>query len=123
VKDVHRTVLLMTKRQHSISSARTSLFTTDSNDTQALPIRTEIAHVKGHQDRHKQWDELDIRAQINVIADRQANDIYRKPPGRTGVFPTWVPPGTRAALFHRQQQVIKGIPAYIRDAEHTPAMK
>jgi hypothetical protein len=50
----------------------------------ALPVsRTEIAHVKGHQDRHKkQWDELlDICAQINgvVLADRQADAIYRSP--------------------------------------------
>jgi hypothetical protein len=60
-----------------------------------------------------------------VLADRQADNIYRKPPGRTGVIPTWVPfvPGTRAALFHRQQQVTKEISTYIRDVKHTPAMK
>jgi hypothetical protein len=88
----------------------------------ALPIRTEIVHVKGHQDQHKPWDELYIRAKIDVVADRQADAIYRKSPGRTGLFPTWVP-GTRAALFHGNKQVTKGIPDYIRDAIHTPKMK
>jgi hypothetical protein len=66
--------------------------------------------------------ELDRREQINVLADRQANAIYRKPQRQTGLFPSWIP-GTRAALFHGDQQVTKGIPAYIRDAAHTPAMK
>jgi hypothetical protein len=40
----------------------------------------------------------------------------------TCIFPTWIP-GTRAAPFHGEQKVTKGIPAYIRDADHTPAMK
>jgi hypothetical protein len=78
--------------------------------------------VKGHQDNKKSWDKLDMRAQINVLADRQADEIYRKSPGRTGLFPTWVP-GTGAALFHNDAQVTKGIPEYIRDAKHTPEMK
>jgi hypothetical protein len=38
-------------------------------------------------------------------------------------FPTWIPAGTRAALFHGERQVTKGIPAYIQDAAHTPALK
>jgi hypothetical protein len=38
------------------------------------------------------------------------------------MFPTWIP-GTRAALFHSEQQVTKGIPEYIRDAAHMPALK
>jgi hypothetical protein len=33
-----------------------------------LPIRTDIAHVKDHQDRTKLWHELDLRAKINVLA-------------------------------------------------------
>jgi hypothetical protein len=43
---------------------------------------------------------------------------------RTGLFPIWIP-GTRApALFHgEQEQVTKGIPEYIRDAAHMPALK
>jgi hypothetical protein len=68
------------------------------------------------------WQELDLCEKINVLADQQANAIYKKPQGRTGLFPTWIP-GTRAALFHGEQQVTKGIPDYIRDAAHTPALK
>jgi hypothetical protein len=67
-------------------------------------------------------DELDRRAKINVLADRQADAIYKKPTRRTGLFPSWIP-GTRAALFHGEQQVTKGTPSYIRDAAHTPVMK
>jgi hypothetical protein len=61
----------------------------------------DIAHVKGHKDRHKLWHELDIgEKEINVLADRQATAIYKKPLWLTGLFfPTWIP-GTRAALFH-----------------------
>ena len=87
-----------------------------------MPIRTDILHVHGHQDQHKLWHELDRREQINVLADRQANAIYRKPQRQTGQFPSWIP-GTRAALFHGDQQVTKGIPSYNRDAAHKPAMK
>jgi hypothetical protein len=79
--------------------------------------------------------ELDLRAKINVLADRQAGEIYfdqkrnlktpvnKKEPRKTGLFPTWIP-GTRAALFHGEQQVTKGIPStYIWDAAHMQAMK
>jgi hypothetical protein len=69
------------------------------------------------------WDELNRRAKINVLADRQEADaIYRIPARRTGLFLSWIP-GTRAALFHGEHQVTKGIPSYIWDAAHTPVMK
>ena len=121
VKDVHRiindqtpTFDLLSPDYDIMQAIRTTL--------KALPILTDIFHVKGHQDRHKEWDDLDIYAKINVLADQQAEAIYRKPPRRTGIFPTWVP-GTRAALFHGDMQVTKGIPQYIRDAKNTPEMK
>jgi hypothetical protein len=60
-----------------------------------------MAHVNGHQDRATMlWHELDFRAKINVLADSQVDDIYRKPPRRTGLFPSCWIPGIRAALFH-----------------------
>jgi hypothetical protein len=69
VKDVHRTINEQTLTYDLLSPAydilqaiRTILID--------LPIRTEIAHVCGHQDRHKLWHELDNREQINVVADR-----------------------------------------------------
>jgi hypothetical protein len=64
----------------------------------ALPILFEAFHVKGHQDCTKRWKELNAYTQINVLADGQADKIYQKDPGQTGIFPTWVT-GTRAALF------------------------
>jgi hypothetical protein len=88
----------------------------------ALPITTNIFHVKSHQDRQKPFAELTPDAQINVLADHQAEAIYTKRPHRTGLFPTWVP-GTRAALFHGQHQVTTRIPDYIRTAKHAPTMK
>jgi hypothetical protein len=69
------------------------------------------------------WHELDLRAKINVLADKQADEIYLKQPRRTGLFPTRIPGTPCAALFHGERQVTKGIPAYIRDAAHMPAMK
>jgi len=88
----------------------------------ALPIPVEIFHVKAHQDRDKHWSELDPCAQINILADRHADAIYRKHPDRTGLFPTWIP-GTRTALFHGDRQVTHDIPLYIREAKHTPDMR
>ena len=121
VKDVHRTINDQTPTFH--------LLNPDYDILQAirllietLPIKTEIFHVKSHQDKHKPFEELTFDAQINVLADRQAAAIYSKPLHRTGLFPTWVP-GTCAALFHGQHQVTKGIPDYIRIAKNAPEMK
>jgi hypothetical protein len=75
-----------------------------------LPIPVDIFHVRAHQDRDKHWSELDPCAQINVLADRQANAIHQKHPDQTGLFPTWVL-GTRAALFHGDRQVTHDIPS------------
>jgi hypothetical protein len=113
----------MPNRQLTTSSAPTTISFKQSalSSTSYLPIRMDISRVHGHQDRHKLWHELDRREQINVHADRQANAIYRKPQ-QTGLFPSWIP-CTRAALFHCDQQVTKGILSYIRDAAHMPAMK
>jgi hypothetical protein len=87
-----------------------------------LPIKVEIFHVKAHQDQDKHWSELDPYAQINILVDKQADAIYQKHPDQIGLFPTWVP-GTRAPLFHGDQQVTHNIPSYIREAKHTPEMR
>jgi hypothetical protein len=115
VKDVHRIINAQTPTNDLLSpdfdimqAIRTKLI--------ELPIRTDVAHVKGQEDRTKLWHELDLRAKT------QAGEIYQKEPRKTGLFPTWIP-GTRAALCHGEQQVTKGIPAYIWDAAHTPALK
>jgi hypothetical protein len=84
--------------------------------TVVLPISIAIFHVKGHQDEDKHWSEIDSCAQINILADRQANAIFRELPDHTGLFPTWVP-GTCTTLFHGdRQQVIHNIPTptYVR---------
>jgi hypothetical protein len=121
VNDVHRTTNDQTAT-FDLISPNFDILQAIRTTLNALPIQMEIEDVKGHQDRHKPWEELDARAQINVLADRQADAIYKTPPGRTGLIPTWVP-GTRAALFHGMQQVTRGIPTYIHDAKNTPEMK
>jgi hypothetical protein len=55
------------------------------------------------------------------LADEQAAKIYGKANNHNDLFPTWIP-GTQAALFHNDKQITKSIPAYIRDAKHTPEM-
>jgi hypothetical protein len=121
VKDVHRTINDQTPTFHLLSpdydilqAIRTLL--------KKLPITTNIIHVKSHQDLIKPFEELTYEAQINVLADRQAEAIYSKPIHRTGLFPSWVP-GTTAALFHGQHQITKSIPAHIRIAKNAPALK
>jgi hypothetical protein len=123
VKDVHRIITTTQETPtYDLLSPDFDILQAIHTKLTELPIPTDIAHIKGHQDRTKSWDELDLKAKINVLADRQANAIYKKPLWRTGLFPSWIP-GTRAALFHGKQQVTKGIPAYIQDAAHTPVMK
>jgi hypothetical protein len=121
VQDVHRTINEQTPT-YDLLSPDYDILQVIRTILIDLPIRTDIAHVCGHQDRHKLLHKLDNREQINVLADKQANAIYRKPQHQTGLFPSWIP-GTRAALFHSEQQVTKGIHSYIRDAAHMPAMK
>jgi hypothetical protein len=87
-----------------------------------LPIKVNIFHVKSHQDRLKPYDKLTPYAQINVLADHHADATHDAPPPTTGLFPTWIP-GTRAALFHGQQQVTKDITTYICTAKHAPFLK
>jgi hypothetical protein len=121
VKDVHHTITDQTPTFHLLSpdydilqAIRTLLHT--------LPIVTNIFHVKSHQDKIKSFEELTFEAQINVLADRQAESIYSKPIHHTGLFPTWVP-GTHAALFHGHHQITKSIPDHIHITKNAPAMK
>jgi hypothetical protein len=87
-----------------------------------LPINIDIFHVKSHQDRRQPYDTLTPFAQINILADHHADALHDIPPPLTGLFPTWIP-GTRASLFHGQQQVTKDIPTYLRAAKHAPILK
>jgi hypothetical protein len=87
-----------------------------------FPIQTAICHVKSHQDRKKPYAQLSHDAQINVLADANAEKIYDKRQSQTGLFPSWIP-GTRAALYRGPHQVSKDIPDYLRTAVHAPEMK
>jgi hypothetical protein len=60
-------------------------------------------------------------AQINVLADEQADRIYQKDPGQAGISPIWVT-GTQAALFQDDRQVTNGVDKYIWDAKDIPAI-
>jgi hypothetical protein len=66
---VQRTINDQEKPTFDIISQTSTSYQRLVTTIKALPIRTEISQVKGHQDRHKPWDELDIRAKINVLAD------------------------------------------------------
>ena len=47
-----------------------------------MPIKTETHHVKAHQDRHKNYDDLPRDAQVNCDMDAAAEDM------RESTFPT-----------------------------------
>jgi hypothetical protein len=121
IKDLLQTITDQTPTFHLLSPDYDILQAIRST-IDALPITTNIFHVKSHQDQVKPFEELTPDAQINVLADRQADAIYNKRPHRTGLFPTWIP-GTRAALFHGPHQVTTRIPNYIRTATHAPNLK
>jgi hypothetical protein len=78
VQDVHRIINAQTPT-YDLLSPDHDILQAIRTILDNLPIRTDISHVHSHQDRNKLWHELDRREQINVLADRQANAIYRKP--------------------------------------------
>ena len=63
-----------------------------------LPIKLDIFHIKGHQDRTKAFEDLSPYAQLNVLADRHTEQIHHTPANQIGMFPQWIP-GTAVALF------------------------
>jgi hypothetical protein len=75
VKDVHRTINAQTPTTYDLPSPDFDILQAIRTILNELPIWTDIAHIKGHQDRTKLWHELDLRAKINVLADQQADDI------------------------------------------------
>ena len=87
-----------------------------------LPIKLDIFHIKGHQDRTKAFKDLTPYAQLNILADKHAEQLHHTPANQIGMFPQWIP-GTTAALFHRAQQITTNVPNYIRTAKHAPLTK
>jgi hypothetical protein len=121
ILDVHRTIDDLTATFHLLHPDYDILQAIRSVIAD-LPMAVDIFHVKSHQDQQKPIEDLHPHAQINVHADHHADAIYAIPPPSTGLFPSWVP-GTRAALFHKQSQITKDLPNYLRAAAHAPAMK
>jgi hypothetical protein len=66
VKDVHRTINAQTPT-YDLLSPDFEILQEIRTKLNELPIRTDIAHIKGHQDRTKLWHELHLRAKINVL--------------------------------------------------------
>ena len=77
-----------------------------------LPIKLDIFHIKGHQDRTKAFEDLTPYAQLNVLADKHTKQLHNIPANQIGMFPQWIP-GTTAALFHGTQQITTNVPNYI----------
>ena len=75
MKDVHRIINDQTST-YALISPDFDILQVIRMTLKGLPILTCIAHVKGHQNDMTQWDELDFRAKINVLADKQADAIY-----------------------------------------------
>jgi hypothetical protein len=112
VKDVHRTINdhpptydLLIPHYDILQAIRAILHD--------LRIHTDIAHVKVAPS---------CGMNLTLVHQKSMCSLTNKLIPSTGLFPSWIP-GTRAALFHGEQQVTKGIPVYIRDAAHTLAMK
>ena len=87
-----------------------------------LPIKLDIFHIKGHQDRTKAFEDLTPYAQLNILADKYAEQLHAMPANQIGMFPQWIP-GTEAALFHGAQQITANVPDYLQTAKHAPIMK
>ena len=84
-----------------------------------LPIKSTVRWVKGHQDRHKEWDQLSIEAKVNVLADRECDAVYQRQSQQSGIFPTRIN-GTKAVLLHKGLPVTKKLESYVRIAATAP---
>jgi hypothetical protein len=75
IKDLHRTINEQTPTFHLLSPDYDILQAIRSTIA-AIPITTDIFHVKNHQDKQKPFSALTPDAQINVLAGKQAETIY-----------------------------------------------
>lgn len=80
-----------------------------------LPLPASVSWVKGHQDRHLDWDELSNAAKGNCHADNVCTEVHSKNVNDVGLFPEWVP-GTPAALLHNGRFISKRLDTYVRTA-------
>ena len=51
------------------------------------PFKVKIRHVKGHQDREKEYDELDLQAQLNCQMDKLVSTYMNSTPSQTTIYP------------------------------------
>jgi hypothetical protein len=91
IKDLLQTITNQTPTFHLLSPDYDILQVICSTINALPAITTNIFHVKSHQEQAKPFEELTPDAQINVLADHQADAIYNKCPHCTGFFPTWIP--------------------------------
>jgi hypothetical protein len=80
----------------------------------------KLAHIKGHQDRKQKYDQLSLRAQLNVDADAMATE-YQEQHGQH--LPTVLMfPHTSAQLHLQHGTCTSHIPAALRSAETSPQL-
>ena len=88
-------------------------------DTQKLfSISVEYVHVKGHQDKEVQFDDLDLLAQLNVEADRYAGEYRLEFGEHRPIIP--LSPTRPVALDIDGKTIHRGFRQAIRDAIHGP---
>jgi hypothetical protein len=124
VKEVHRTINAQTPT-YELLSPDFDILQAIRTKLNELPIPTDIAHVKGHQDRESSRGMNSTLEQISLcsLTDKLTPSTRNPRGGLDCSHPGSLVLARAAALFHGEQQVTKGIPAYIRDAAHTPVMK
>jgi hypothetical protein len=87
-----------------------------------LPITSHIKWVKGHQDRQRPRNELQLDAKANCIADDVCTETHHRHPGEVGRLPDWIP-GTGAALLHNGKLVSKKQDDYVTTAATAPRLR
>jgi hypothetical protein len=76
VKDIHRIIINAQTPTYDLLRPDFDILQAIHTKLNELPIWTDIAHIKkGYQDRTKLRHELDLRAKIYVLADKQADKI------------------------------------------------
>ena len=80
-----------------------------------------LQHVKGHQDREREYHTLDQMAQLNVDADARAGQ-YQDAHGATRPF-VLMTPKTKVHLLGRSGTVTGKYDAYLRAAATTPPLR
>ena len=80
-----------------------------------LPFTIKFNHIKGHQDKHKQYADLSTLAKLNVKMDKKAKEFFSSP-NDTPQYSTHYPslPGEAVSISDPHSRIVKNFGSNLR---------